>query len=85
MHAIRVVIAIPPLFAVRNKRQACGFKPLNGISNRNFIERSGVGILTVVLCDALDEINGPEILLIGLVVIVMGACLAILTALRQEI
>ena len=57
MHAMRVAIAILLLFAVRNKRRACGFKPLNGISNRNFIERSGVGILAVGFCDSLDEIN----------------------------
>jgi hypothetical protein len=49
---------ILPLFAVRNDRRARGFKPLNGISNRIFIERSEVRILTVALCDALDQING---------------------------
>jgi len=85
MHAMRVAIAILLLFAVRNKRRACGFKPLNGISNRNFIERSGVGILAVGFCDSLDEINESWDSATWFGSIVIGACLAILTALRQEI
>src|SRR6266478_417550 len=58
MHAVRAEIVILPLFAVRNNRRACGFKPLNGISNRIFIERSEIRILTVASCDSLDQING---------------------------
>jgi hypothetical protein len=57
MHAVRAEIVILSLFAVRNNRRACGFKPLNGISNRIFVERSEVGILTVALCDSLDQID----------------------------
>src|SRR3979490_2967026 len=59
MHAVGVEIVILPLFAVRNHRRACGFKPLNGVSNRIFVKRSEVGILTVALCDSLDQIDGP--------------------------
>ncbi len=58
MYAVRAEIMILPLFAVRNDRRACGFKPLNGVSNRIFIERSEVRILTVAPCDSLDQING---------------------------
>jgi len=58
MHAIRREIMILPLFAVRDYRRAGGFKPLNGVSNRIFIERSEVRILTVAFCNCLDEING---------------------------
>jgi len=76
MHAMRVAIVILLLFAVRNKRRACGC---------NFIERSGVGILAVGFCDSLDEINESWDSAIGSVGIVIGACLAILAALRQEI
>ncbi len=60
MHAVRREIVILPLFAVRNDRRACGFKPLNGVANRIFIERREVRILTVAFCDALDEINGSR-------------------------
>ncbi len=58
MHAVRREIVILPLFAVRNDRRPCGFKPLNGISNRIFIERMEIRILAVSLCDSLDQING---------------------------
>src|SRR5258705_12065866 len=57
VHAVRREIVILPLFAVRNHRRACGFKPLDGVSNRIVIERSEVRILTVALCNPLDEIN----------------------------
>src|SRR5712664_2394130 len=40
MHAVCRKIVILPLFTVRNDRRACGLKPLNGISNRVFIEWS---------------------------------------------
>jgi len=74
---------ILPLFAVRNDRRACGFKPLNGISNRIFIARGEIRILTVAFCDSLDQINGFWILPIGSVGIVIGAGLVILTALLK--
>jgi hypothetical protein len=45
------------LFPVRDDRRPRGFKPLNGISNRIFIERSEVRILTVAHSDSLDQIN----------------------------
>src|ERR1700730_1341540 len=57
MHAVSEEIVILLLFPVRNDRGACGFKPLNGVSNRIFIERSEVRILTVAHCDLLDQIN----------------------------
>ena len=59
MHAVRAEIMILPLFAVRHDRRACGFKPLNGVSNRIFIEGVEARILAVALCDSFDEINGP--------------------------
>jgi hypothetical protein len=55
--------------------------PLNGISNRIFIERSEVGILTVAFCESLDHINGSR----DTANVVIEEGLAILTALRQEI
>jgi hypothetical protein len=58
MHAVREEVVILPLFAVRNDRRPGGFKPLNGISNGIFKERSEVGILTVTFCEFLDEISG---------------------------
>jgi len=58
MHAVRAEIVILPLFAVRNNRRPCSLKPLNGISNRIFIERSEIRILTVDFCDSFDQING---------------------------
>src|ERR1700687_1991414 len=57
MHAVRREIVMFPLLAVRHDRRACGFKPLDGVSNRLFIERSEAGILAVALCDSLDEIK----------------------------
>jgi len=55
MHAIRREIVIPPLCPVRNDRRARDFKPLNGLSNRIFIERSKVRILAVDFCDSLGD------------------------------
>src|SRR5207245_10241112 len=60
MHAVRREIVILGLFTVRNHRRACGFKALDGVSNRSFIERSQVRIGTVAFCDSLDEISGPR-------------------------
>src|SRR5882762_9529007 len=60
MRAVCAEIMILPLFAVRNDRRTCGFKPFNGVSNGTFIQRSEVGILTVAFCDSLDEINGSR-------------------------
>ena len=57
MHTVRREIVILPLVAVRYDRRACGLKPLNGVSNRIFIERSEVSILAVEFCDSLDEIK----------------------------
>jgi hypothetical protein len=58
MYAIRAEIMILPQFAVRNNRRPCGFKPLNDVSNRILIEKIEIRILTVALCDSLDQING---------------------------
>src|SRR5882762_8825064 len=58
MHAVRREIVILPLFAVRNDRRACGFNPLNSVSNRILIERSEIRILTAAPCDSLNQING---------------------------
>src|SRR6266850_4791154 len=60
MNTVRREIVILPLFAVCDNRRACGFKPLNGISNRIFIERSKIRILTVAFCDSVDELNGSR-------------------------
>jgi hypothetical protein len=49
---------ILPLFAVGDDRRARGLEPLDGVSNRNFVERSEVGILAVRFCDPVDEIDG---------------------------
>src|SRR5882762_3445373 len=59
MHAVCAEIVILPLFAVRNNRRACSFKPFDGISNRIFIEKVEARILAVALCGSFDEINGP--------------------------
>src|SRR6266850_6888547 len=59
MHAVRSEIVILLLFAVCDDRRTCGFETLNRVSNRIFIERSEVRILTISFCDSLDEINGP--------------------------
>ncbi len=58
MHTVRTEIVILPRFAVRNDWRPCDFNPLNGISNRIFIERSEGRILTVALCDSRDQITG---------------------------
>src|SRR5882724_4961872 len=58
MHAVRREIVILSLFAVRDDRRACGFKPLNGVSNGIFIKRIAIRILNVAPCDSLDQING---------------------------
>jgi hypothetical protein len=55
---MRAEVVILALFAVRNDRRACGFKPFNGVSNGIFIERGEVGILFVAFRDSLDETNG---------------------------
>ena len=81
MHAVRAEITILPLLAVRKAGRACGFKPLNGISNRIFIERSEVGIVTVASCDSLDQINWSWDAANWLVGIAIGAGLAIHAAL----
>jgi len=47
MHAVCREIVIPPLFTVRNNRRACGFKSLNRVSSRFFIETIEFGILAV--------------------------------------
>src|SRR5258708_38389728 len=58
MDGVRREIVILPLFAVGNDRRACGFEPLDGVSNGNFVERNEVRILAVGDCDSLDEIGG---------------------------
>ena len=58
MHTVRAEIVILPLFGVRNDQRPCGFKPLDGISNRILVEKSEIRILTVAFCDSLDQING---------------------------
>jgi hypothetical protein len=45
------------LFAVRDDRRAGGFEPLDGVSNRIFIEWGEGRILTIASCDSLDEID----------------------------
>jgi hypothetical protein len=59
MHPVSREIVIPPLFIVRNNRRACGFKSLNRVSSRCFIETIELGILAVALCDSLEKTNGP--------------------------
>jgi hypothetical protein len=59
MHTVRREILIFPLFAVGNDRRASGFEPLDGVSNRIFIERSEARIITVAFCDSLDESSWP--------------------------
>src|SRR6266481_1706606 len=58
MHAVSREIVILSLCAVRDDRRACGFKPLNGVSNGIFIKRIAIRILNVAPCDSLDQING---------------------------
>jgi hypothetical protein len=58
LQAVRREIVILPLFTVRDDRRAGGFKPLDGVSNRIFIESRDLRILPAVLCDSLDEIEG---------------------------
>ena len=60
MHTVRGEIVILPLFAVCDNWRARGFKPLNGVSNRIFIERSKIRVLTVAFCDSVDELNGSR-------------------------
>ena len=55
MHAVRGEIVILPLFAVCDNRRARGLKSLNGVSNRIFIERCEIRILTVAFCDSVDQ------------------------------
>jgi hypothetical protein len=57
MHAIGAEIVTLPRFPARNDRRACGFKPPNGISNRIFMVRGEMRILTVAPCDSFDQIN----------------------------
>jgi len=58
MHAVRAEIVILPLLAVGNDWGSCDFKPRNSISNGIVIERIETRILTVDLCDSLDQSNG---------------------------
>ena len=84
MKAVRAEIMILPLFAVRNDRRARGFKPLDGISNGIFIERGEVRILSVALCDSLDQINGSWDTANWLGGYGDRVCLSILTALLKH-
>jgi hypothetical protein len=60
MHAVRAEIVMLPLFAIRNDRRPCAFKPLNSISNGMVIQRTETRILTVALGDSLDQIKEPQ-------------------------
>lgn len=68
MHAVSREIVIPPLFAVRNNRRACGFKSVNRVSSRFFIE-------TI-------EAPDPRCRLLRLSREVIGKALAILIAVK---
>src|SRR5258708_33065253 len=57
MHGVRREIVIFPLFAIGNDGGTGGFKPLNRLSNRIFIEGEQVGILAVAFGDPLDQIK----------------------------
>jgi hypothetical protein len=59
MHTVNREIVIPPHFTVRNNRRACGFKSLNRVSGRFFIETIELEILAVAFCDSLEKLNGP--------------------------
>src|SRR5260370_23412618 len=59
MHTVRAEIVILPLLAVGNDRRPCGFKPLNGISNRVVIESIKARILTVAFSASLHHSTGP--------------------------
>src|SRR6266851_3841054 len=58
MNTVSREIVVLLLFAVCDDRRACGFKPLDGISNRIFIKKSELRIFIVALCNFLDEIDG---------------------------
>jgi hypothetical protein len=83
MHAVRAEILILPL-SPSATTGAYGFEQFNGISNRIFIERSEVRILTDAFCDSLDRSKSPGILPLGSVGIAIGAGVAIPTALAQH-
>jgi hypothetical protein len=79
MHAVSRIV-ISPLFTVRNNRTACGFKSLNRVSSRFFIETIELGILAVAFCDSLERSTRDGILPIGSVGMVIVEALAILIA-----